>query len=207
MPSVKAPATLEWNLTALGLNLRDATKQLKTKYKWLPTALKVSPWGGFISPRCMFYDIKAENYEDAALIRGYLYVPNDKRDRWQLQDWAIYNGWVQLGWYQSYGHNTVNFSPYITRRLIITIYKLSDTLSKPEFFMRLLQTVRFYEELFNQQLVYEVKVIDFLGLDDPTVPVVSYIDDSKRMFSSYAVDMYLQLLRQRKYNEAKDFLS
>lgn len=200
------PVGLESTKTPYGTDLTAATKALRMKFKWLPTAMRFSAFGGFMSPRGMFFANKAQNYENETLTRGYLWVPDDKVDRWALQDWALYQGWVRLDWWQSYGGtSTLNFSPHVVRRLTLTLYPGAGQLDRPEYMLRLLSMIRAYDDLFQEALVYEIACVNFLNLDDPDLPVSSFVETKRRIFSANAVDLYLQLLRQRRYNDALQF--
>lgn len=197
---------LEKSQTAEGLDVSEATKALRQKFKWMPTAMRFTAYGGYLSPRGMFFANKAQNYEDETLTRGYLWVPPDKQDQWTLQDWALYSGWVRVDWFQSYGGKILNFSPHIVRRLSLTLYPAAGMLDRPDFMLRILSMVRAYEDLFQEQLTYEIFCVNFLNLDDPDLPVSSYVERKRRIFSEHAVDLYLQLIRQRRYNDAQTFL-
>ncbi|SRR6266481_2016589 len=196
----------ESKLSHLGLNMRDTVKKLKFYFKFLPAGLyNVTQYGAYLDPRGNIYVNIQKNYDEQTLKRGYLIVPYDLQKRINLKNYALFKGWVELKFYQSYGLGAINFSPNIKRRLIIKIYP--KALTNLKLFFKLLTLIRFYDALFNSKISYEIIPVGFINLDDRDKIITSYKEKPQRIFSIKAIDLALQRLRAKVYNKTFDIYS
>lgn len=191
------------------LDINNHTKEIKKKVKWLPVAFRITYYGGWLSPRGILYNNIQSNYDESTLNRGHLNIPVDLRDIWSLIDYAYYNGWISISYYQSYGGTTINFSKFVRRRITITCTK--NTLTDPKIYRRLLAVIRFYEEFFRKKLEYDIVNIEFLNVEPnkdnlEKIPVASYIDNIERIYSSRNVDLYLQRLSRQSGRDIKNYV-
>lgn len=183
------------------LSEADFNKRLsyyRSKYQWLPVAFKVTYHGGWLTPKGRMWANVIQDYDSFTL--GKTGIQWDQKSWRSILDQAYSEGYIRIGYYQTYGGSRITFSPFIRREIIL---KMCPNALSESNMRRVLALVRFYEAFFKGNVTFRVIELEVedTGLDSNGLPTmeksVRGVDEASNRLLHSSLAVQVELIRIR----------